>query len=89
MKCLGLGMYPKKKRVVNKKLLESYRGRPCVVCGETKTTVAHHVKTKGAGGDDVESNLLALCFVHHRLAHDGNLEKTCPELFRLIEKVRG
>jgi hypothetical protein len=61
---------PKHKRIKDEKLLRSFRGKPCAVCQSTEGTVAHHLKTKGSGGDDEESNLIALCQYHHRQIHD-------------------
>lgn len=53
----------------DKKLLKSYRGRECIVCGDPSSTAAH-IQSKGSGGGDEEWNLLALCFEHHRFQHD-------------------
>lgn len=69
-------MFPKKKRIVNKKLCESYRGRPCWA-GDNNCfgqTVGHHLVTKGAGGDDTQENLIPLCVYHHRQIHNGVLD---------------
>lgn len=60
----------KKKRIVDRKLLDTYQGRPCVVCYLHHTTTAAHIRSRGAGGDDTDSNLVALCFTHHREQHD-------------------
>ena len=60
-------------RIVNKDLLKSYQGKKCLVCENTTTTVAHHIRTRGAMGDDVESNLFCLCWWHHRKIHDNGL----------------
>lgn len=66
-------MIVKPKRIVDKKLLESYREMPCAVCFRYGDVVAHHITTKGAGGDDVPNNLMPLCAFHHRMVHDkGN-----------------
>jgi predicted restriction endonuclease len=62
--------FPKKRRVINKMLLESYHNKFCCICGSTIGIVGHHVKSKGSGGDDEEGNILALCFKHHREVHD-------------------
>jgi hypothetical protein len=29
----------------------------------------HHIKTRGAGGEDIHENLLALCRIHDRVIH--------------------
>ena len=59
----------KPKRIKDKTLLHSYRGLPCEVCGIEEGTVAHHIKTVGAGGDDVPENLMCLCAKHHTEIH--------------------
>jgi len=59
-------------RIKDLKLLESYRGIPCAVCGSL-VTCAHHIKSKGSGGHDVESNLMALCQQHHNEVHQYGL----------------
>lgn len=67
-------MNPKPARIRNPELLESYHGKPCEICGKREGTVAHHIKTRGAMGDDVPENLMALCAHHHRLIHDMGRE---------------
>lgn len=37
-------------------------------CGRVATDI-HHIRTRGAGGDDDDSNLLALCWEDHRRIH--------------------
>jgi 5-methylcytosine-specific restriction endonuclease McrA len=62
--------FPKVKRVKNKKLLKEIRNRPCAACLQTVfQTTGHHLKSKGAGGDDTEENLISLCFFCHHLVH--------------------
>lgn len=61
----------KNSRIVDKKLCESYRGKPCIVCG--KSAVGHHIRTKGSGGHDVKENLMPLCALHHKAVHDLGL----------------
>jgi len=66
-------MFPKPKRIKDPKLLKSFRERKCEVCFRFGDVVGHHITTKGAGGDDTEFNLMALCTFHHRMVHDkGN-----------------
>lgn len=35
----------------------------------------HHLKSKGAGGQDIENEVVYLCFLCHRAIHDGKIEK--------------
>ncbi len=67
-------MFPKPKRIVDRKLLDSYQGKPCAICGKTDGTVAHHVKTRGSGGGDVRENLAVLCGQHHNEIHARGTE---------------
>ncbi len=61
---------PKPKRKVDKELLKSFRDKSCVIKKDCIGEVcAHHIKTKGSGGGDVEDNLLALCVLHHLEIH--------------------
>lgn len=49
-------------------LLAEYRAKPCAVCSR-RPTDPHHVRTVGAGGEDVDFNLLPLCRLHHSEWH--------------------
>jgi len=40
----------------------------CEVCGMPDTQI-HHIRTRGAGGSDDATNLLALCYYHHTKIH--------------------
>ena len=63
-------MFPKKKRKIDKKLLEEFHDKTCLINSNCMgQVVAHHVKHKGAGGDDVLENLIALCTKHHVELH--------------------
>lgn len=62
------------KRTVDKDLLESFRLMPCVVCGRTPSD-PDHISTRGAGGDDVESNLWPLCRKCHIERHHYGLTR--------------
>ena len=59
----------KEKRTVNRDLLSETRQRPCAACGARGPSHAHHLTTRGAGGNDTEDNLMPLCFRHHAEFH--------------------
>jgi hypothetical protein len=62
----------KKKRIVDPKLLREVRSRGCAAAYEGGCfgrVDPHHLRTRGAGGDDVEENLMALCRMHHTVFH--------------------
>ena len=50
-----------------------HRDGKCMNCGAAWGLTAHHIKTRGAGGTDEMENLVALCVVCHKAAHDGYL----------------
>ena len=50
--------------------LKKIEGLPCTIGrGCMGDVVAHHVKTKGAGGKD-KGGTIPLCFLHHSEWHD-------------------
>lgn len=57
-----------KTRVRDPQLLEEVRTQPCQACG-AGIVDAHHIKTRGAGGDDVRTNVMPLCRLHHQEWH--------------------
>lgn len=57
----------KPKRVQNRSLLNEVKQRRCLVCGGYSDPC--HVRSRGAGGDDVVDNLLPLCRSHHTEQH--------------------
>jgi hypothetical protein len=54
----------KKKRIVNDVLRKLVAKDPCAACG-SHGSVCAHIKSKGAGGDDIWENLLPLCVDCH------------------------
>lgn len=56
----------KKRRIVDDALREFVAALECVGCGKKPSEPAH-IKSKGAGGDDVFENLLPLCADCHRM----------------------
>jgi len=66
--------FQKSLRIVDKKLYESYRGKPCEVC-QKQSGPAHHIKTRKTGGGDTPENLVALCLKHHNEAHAMGVKK--------------
>lgn len=69
-------MIPKNNRIVDKKIIKEIRQIGyCELCGSQFNLQAHHIKSKGAGGHDLPSNLICLCSVCHRIVHDGNISR--------------
>ncbi|GIO42308.1 hypothetical protein [Paenibacillus apis] len=56
-------------------------------CSHPAEGEPHHIRTRGAGGDDRRENLIHLCGWHHRLFHDGNLDRN--ELIAIVAKREG
>lgn len=84
-------LFPKTKRIVNRALLDEYRDYPCVCCNSSYGVSAHHLKTKGSGGNDVVDNLVPLCGVHHTEIHklgEYTMKIKYPGLERFLRKIR-
>ncbi|MDY7989808.1 hypothetical protein UY286_05200 [Paenibacillus polymyxa] len=56
-------------------------------CNHPAEGEPHHIRTRGAGGEDRRENLIHLCGWHHRLFHDGNLDRN--ELIQIVAKREG
>lgn len=66
---------PKQKRVKNQKEINKKKHN-CEYCGKNNCwTNTHHIKSRGAGGDDTKENLIELCGDCHRKVHDGKIDK--------------
>lgn len=60
-------MLKKIERISDESTLDLFRGRPCVECGQSSDPC--HIRSVGAGGDDVEWNLISICRQHHTEQH--------------------
>lgn len=81
----------KKVRVVNDALLRAVKTLPCANCGRNYCNTAHHLKTRGSGGGDIESNLVSLCFKCHEEIHklkEIRFIEKYPE-FEAVLKAKG
>lgn len=95
----------KDKRIVDKNLLELVRRLPCLACTHKDPlgalaairgdwdcmSDAHHVKTRGAGGDDVATNVMPLCREHHADWHrrgEAWMSQTYQTVRRWLEGAR-
>ena len=67
-------MFPKATRVFSSRAVEAVRARDpyCRVCGGKREHV-HHIKSRGAGGDDDVRNMIGLCSGCHSRAHAGEI----------------
>lgn len=75
---------PKNERKKDKKLINKKK-HDCEFCGKQNCcTHTHHIKSKGAGGDDTEDNLIELCWFCHRRVHDGLISK--QELIKIVKR---
>lgn len=68
-------MLQKQKRIVDKELIETVKGLPCLACGKEPCGDAHHVKSRGSGGHDIATNLMPLCREHHVAVHVIGMKK--------------
>lgn len=60
----------KPSRIIDLELLALVKTLPCMACGGPGGD-AHHITTRGAGGDDVADNCISLCAEHHRQWHSN------------------
>lgn len=65
---------PKTNRIVDKKLIEKLKLNKCIVSGQYGVDV-HHVKSRKAGGHDIECNLMPLKRQYHNEVHNIGLTK--------------
>lgn len=87
----------KPERIRNQELLNDVRGRPCLICGQPSDPA--HVRGRGAGGDDVATNVVPLCRLHHREQHQlgwsrfldrhPSVEQRLHELGWVVENIFG
>lgn len=59
-------------RIVDTMAKDAAKAMPCVVCARFESD-PHHLVSRGAGGDDVEWNLLPLCRICHTAIHKAGL----------------
>lgn len=62
-------MLEKRKRIINRELIETVKTLPCLACGVEPAGDAHHITTVRAGGDDIATNVMSLCRYHHSMYH--------------------
>ena len=75
---------PKNERKKNKKLIDDKK-HDCEYCGKKNCyTNTHHIRSKGAGGDDTENNLIELCSDCHVRAHSVAISK--QELLKIVKR---
>ena len=58
----------------------------CECCGN-HSAAPHHIRTRGAGGDDDPRNLLALCTTHHTEIHQVGSAEFCGRYPVVAHKV--
>jgi 5-methylcytosine-specific restriction endonuclease McrA len=74
---------PKPLRLIDEAALQRCRDRGfCEVCGRTAPIEPHHLKSRGARGDDADANLVSTCHECHDKAHRGLISRA-----RLLEIV--
>jgi len=58
--------------------------KSCVICGYSKIINIHHIISKGKGGNDESTNLVALCPNHHMEVHRNMIK--IPENIQVEER---
>ena len=63
-------------RIQDRKAVMAARRDECEICGLWTGNFAHvhHIRTRGAGGNDVPENLISLCWKCHEKVHRGLLK---------------
>lgn len=62
----------KKCRINDPKLRAQFKKNPCIICKQYPTDPCH-IRSRGAGGDDVPDNLISLCRSCHIIQHQYGL----------------
>lgn len=62
----------KKKRIINQDLIDYIKNFECIICRKSPVD-ADHLITRGAGGDDIATNLWGICRHHHVERHAKGL----------------
>jgi 5-methylcytosine-specific restriction endonuclease McrA len=44
----------------------------CQACGSMQNLQVHHLRFRSRSGDDIEENLITLCFMCHAAVHGGS-----------------
>lgn len=57
------------KQIKDPELIEMVKARPCAACGKHGPSDPDHIRTRGAGGDDLYHNVWPLCRKHHTERH--------------------
>lgn len=60
-------------------------------CSQVPWGKPHHIKSRGAGGNDEPENLLRLCWEHHTQIHtigDSRFTEYWPLLYTKIAKIK-
>lgn len=52
--------------------------KACLACGKRQTDRCH-IRSKGAGGDWDDENILYLCREHHSLSHNLGWDRFCAK----------
>lgn len=80
--------YPKPKRIKDRALLDTFHDKPCIISNQDclGDVTGHHLISRGAGGNDEPSNLLALCALHHKEVHAIGRETFLRKYKEILQK---
>lgn len=58
-----------------------------LTCEQVAKGEPHHIRTRGASGEDIRENLVQLCGLHHQAFHDGKINRNV--LIEIVAKREG
>lgn len=65
----------KPKRIVNRKVGYDIRPDYCEHCGMGGPVERHHLRSVGAGGHDLNENIIWVCRICHTKVHNGQIPR--------------
>ena len=81
-------MFPKHRRMVNRKMIQACRKNRCEYCGAVTNIEPHHINTRGSGGGDIKENLIQLCTRCHINTHSGQYP-TKEDCLKIVAEREG
>ncbi len=76
-----------KKKKYSESYIKYWEKHPyCEICNYYSSS-PHHIRTRGAGGNDNHTNLLALCHAHHTEIHTMGVMSFADKYSQFFDKI--